>query len=56
MTGSRAKMKKRRSERMLFPFIPKPICPKCGQPGLHFVPPSFGDPGFYVCDDIKREK
>jgi hypothetical protein len=21
----------------------------CGEPGPHFVPPSFGDPGFFMC-------
>lgn len=25
-------------------------CPNgCGEPGPHFVPPSFGDPGFFMC-------
>lgn len=27
-----------------------PNCPNgCGEPGPHFVPPSFSDPGFYIC-------
>jgi len=21
----------------------------CGEPGPHFVPPCFGDPGFFIC-------
>lgn len=25
-------------------------CPNCGHPGPHFIPPSFGDPGFFTCD------
>lgn len=26
------------------------LCPNgCGEPGPHFVPPSFGDRGFFVC-------
>lgn len=25
-------------------------CPRCGEKGAHFVPPSFGDPGFYICE------
>jgi hypothetical protein len=25
-------------------------CPNCGKEGPHFVPPSFGDEGFYFCD------
>lgn len=24
-------------------------CLNCGEAGPHFVPPSFGDPGFYIC-------
>lgn len=24
-------------------------CPNCGEPGPHFVPPSLGDPGQYIC-------
>lgn len=27
----------------------RPGCLKCGKPGSHFVPPSFGDPGFFSC-------
>jgi hypothetical protein len=26
------------------------ICSNCGEPGPHFAPPSFGDPGFYLCE------
>lgn len=26
------------------------MCWNCGEPGPHFVPPSFGDPGFYICE------
>jgi hypothetical protein len=29
---------------------PAAPCPRCGRPGQHFVPPSFGDPGFYACE------
>ena len=28
----------------------KSKCPRCGGEGPHFVPPCFGDPGFFVCD------
>jgi hypothetical protein len=24
-------------------------CPNCGRPGSHFVPPMFGEEGFYIC-------
>lgn len=27
-----------------------PTCMRCGQKGSHFVPPGFGDVGFYSCD------
>lgn len=31
-------------------------CPNCGKEGPHFVPPSCGDAGFYLCDErIKRD-
>ena len=25
-------------------------CLNCGEPGLHFVPPSMGDAGFFTCE------
>lgn len=25
-------------------------CMNCGKKGPHYVGPSFGDPGFYMCD------
>ncbi len=25
-------------------------CLNCGEPGPHFAPPSFGDPGFFTCE------
>jgi hypothetical protein len=28
-------------------------CIKCGAPGPHFVPPSLGDAGFYLCAYMK---
>jgi hypothetical protein len=31
-----------------------PRCPNCGELGPHFVPPSFGDPGFYACEALNR--
>ncbi len=27
-----------------------PRCPECGQAGPHFVPPCFGDIGFFSCN------
>ena len=26
------------------------LCMNCGKKGPHFVPPSLGEPGFYMCD------
>ena len=25
-------------------------CPNCGEYGLHFVPPSCGEEGFFLCE------
>jgi len=25
-------------------------CPNCGGKGPHYVPPSFGDKGFFICN------
>lgn len=25
------------------------VCMNCGEKGPHYVPPSWGDPGFYSC-------
>ena len=25
-------------------------CINCGKPGLHFVPPSLGEHGFFICE------
>jgi len=27
------------------------ICPNCGKVGRHYVPPSLGEEGFFLCDD-----
>lgn len=31
-------------------FVEAALCPNCGKPGPHFVPPSLGEPGFYICE------
>lgn len=28
----------------------EPMCPNCNERGLHFVPPSLGEAGFYSCE------
>jgi hypothetical protein len=30
------------------------VCPKCGKREAHFVPPSFGDDGFFTCEAEKE--
>lgn len=30
----------------------EPTCPRCGMRGRHFVPPSLGDEGFYICATV----
>lgn len=42
-------MKKLKKKKKKQPLHPKTICPNCGEPGPHFVPPSFGDKGFFIC-------
>ena len=31
--------------------IKRGTCPNCGEKGPHFVPPSLGDPGMFVCKE-----
>jgi hypothetical protein len=33
---------------------PEDLCSNCGKPGPHFVPPCFGDEGFYMCDRFEK--
>ncbi len=41
---------KKKNQRLRFTHRkPKNKCLHCGKPGSHYVPPCFGDPGFYVC-------
>lgn len=32
------------------------VCSNCGERGPHFVPPSCGDPGYYICTHKKSQK
>ena len=35
--------------------IPKPgECPNCGKFEAHFVPPSLGEKGFFICKGVKN--
>lgn len=30
-------------------------CCNCGKPGKHFVPPSFGEKGFFACEELAKK-
>jgi hypothetical protein len=32
---------------------PNRPCPQCGKPGPHFVPPYFGEEGFWACESFQ---
>lgn len=51
----------RANARMLASFAsttPRLKCLNCGRPTRngHFVPPCFGDEGFYVCETIDEQR
>lgn len=43
--------RKRKQQRKAF-ALPRPPrkCPNCGQSGPHFMPPSLGEPGMWMCE------
>jgi hypothetical protein len=41
---------KRVSDAWLGTALTRHTCPNCLKPGSHFVPPMFGERGFYICD------
>ena len=47
----RQKKKKKKQKQRLAPTK----CINCGGKGPHFVPPSFGDRGFFICEKPKSE-
>lgn len=39
------------------PHDPKPApCPNCGKLEAHFIPPGFGDNGFFACGKSRWQK
>lgn len=40
---------KRKKPRNYSLDIKRAVCANCGEKGPHFVPPSLGDPGIYIC-------
>lgn len=43
------KQLKRRNAANNTVFFTQQPCPECGECGKHFVPPSLGEAGFYIC-------
>jgi hypothetical protein len=42
---------RRKNQRLAFALPrPKRPCLNCGQPGSHFLGPSFGEPGMWMCE------
>ena len=66
MTTSGYKKRSKKYRKWLATKAPQPIpkgvrnpfgrlCPNgCGEPGPHFVPPSFGSPGVFICRSVKE--
>ena len=52
MTASH-KARRRRARAWQGP-VPVSLCPQCGKPGPHFVPPSLGDAGFFSCQTVRE--
>ena len=60
MPNSKQRRKNRETAEKLHAFVRKDRCPNCGQirgekwggdgQNGHFVPPCFGEPGFFVCE------
>lgn len=48
--GRRQRDSKRSYARGLKQSLERSICPKCGEYGPHYVPPSLGEAGFFVCE------
>jgi hypothetical protein len=58
MNGRDKRKKRAQRERDMAPLRRiqrKWKCPNgCGETGPHFVPPSFGDSGFYICTPLPK--
>lgn len=48
MTLRRDRRRKKKKSPNMANFGAGP-CPNCGLKEFHFVPPSLGDPGFFIC-------
>jgi len=47
------RMKRQKKKKVNIKFGPEGKCINCGEKGAHFVPPSFGDKGFFICEPKK---
>ena len=54
-TKRRLKAQKRLAVARSKGIVWEPTCPNCGEKGPHFVPPSFGDKGFFICEKKPTE-
>ena len=43
-------MKRLRKKKLKKRLIPYCKCLNCGKKGPHFIPPSLGDKGFFLCE------
>ncbi len=50
MKVSKAKKNQRKKLWGQTPMGAPSPCPNCGEPGPHFVPPSLGEKGFFMCE------
>jgi len=54
--NNESKKKAKRAEEARINRQNETICVNCNEPGAHFCPPSFGEPGFFACDAFKKEE
>lgn len=55
MNVSYRRDKRRKGKTRTPPGRMQSICPNCGHLGSHFIPPSLGETGFYVCKTYCQE-
>ena len=56
--NKKQRVKNRKTAEWLYNQVRQPWkCINCGQDTFsgHFVPPCFGDEGFWICDRVKNE-
>lgn len=48
--------KRKKNERRAFLGDSRITCQKCGNFGRHYVPPSMGEGGFFICDEPTEQR